>query len=94
LARHRGIRSYLDPRRSSRRRCLPCPARHVLESALTLGLKGALGVVVALRVDPRTESAVIDGVGDRDSGVTVAFDVVEKSAEPFLLPVGARRRRL
>jgi hypothetical protein len=74
--------------------CVPCPAGQVLESAFAIGLKGAFGMENALLTDPSAKLKAIDAVVPRDSCVTMAFDVVQKSAEPFLLPVGARRRRL
>ena len=72
-----------------RQRCLPCPAGQVRESALAIGVKGAFGVHAPLCKDPMTETVAIDGVGLRDAGVTVAFDVVLESAETLLPPVGA-----
>ena len=71
-----GVGSHVQPGRSC-------------ESALAVGVKGAFGVAVALRVDPHTERVAIDGVGPRDAGVTVAFDVVQESAETLLPLVGA-----
>ena len=38
----------------------------------------------ALIIDPLTELVTIDGVGLRDAGIAVAFDVVLKSAETLL----------
>ena len=67
---------------------VPCPAGQFLESALAVGVKGASGVVDALVCDPPTEPVAIDLVGRRDPGVTVAFDVVQESAEPLLPLVG------
>ncbi len=81
-------RTSLDPRRSSRRRCLPCPARHVLEPTLPFGVDGSSGIVAALFFNPHAESLVFGHVGDRDSGVTMPFDVVQKSAETVLPLVG------
>ena len=40
-------------------------------------------------IDPPTKPVAIDGVGLRDAGVTVAFDVVQQSAETLLPLVGA-----
>jgi hypothetical protein len=51
---------------------------------LAIDLKGASGVVVALRLDPGTERVAIDHVGLRDAGVTVAFYVVQGAAETLL----------
>jgi hypothetical protein len=66
----------------------------VLEPTLPFGVSGSSGIVAALFFNPHSESVFFAHVGDRDWCVTMAFDVVQKSAEPFLLPVGARRRRL
>ena len=68
---------------------VPCPAGQVFESALAIGVKGAFGVVVALPYDPLPELVAIDRVGLRDAGVTVAFDVIQESAETLLPLVGA-----
>src|SRR5271165_5791161 len=73
-----------SPAGLGRRRCLPCPAGHVLELALAIGLKGAAVVVNALLAHPRAERVAIVCVGPWDAGVTVAFDVVQQSAEPLL----------
>ena len=47
-------------------------------------MKGSLGVPVALHVDPLAEPVAIDVVGQRDTGVTVAFDIVQEPAEAFI----------
>jgi hypothetical protein len=67
-----------------------CPARHVLEPTLPFGIDGSSGIVAALFFNPHAESVFFGHVGDRDSGVTVAFDVVQKSAETVLPPVDMR----
>jgi hypothetical protein len=68
---------------------VPCPARHVVESAFAVDLKGAVGLAVALRVDPLTEPVAIDRVGVGDEGVTVLFDVAQQLVETLLPLVGA-----
>ena len=52
--------------------------------------QGCLCRASALLRDPRTEPVAIVGVAERDAGVTVAFDVVQESAEA-LLPLGGVR---
>ena len=59
------------------------------ESVLAVSVKGAFGVDVRCVIDPLTEPVAIDRVGLRDAGVTVAFDVVQESAETLLPLVGA-----
>jgi hypothetical protein len=71
-----------------RRRCLPCPPGQLLEPVLAIGVKDAFGVDDPLVADPITEVVAIDGVGVRDAGVTVAFDVTQQLAEAFLPTVG------
>ena len=66
---------------------VPRPAGQILEPASAVGVKGA-SAFVALHIDPRTEPVAIDRVGDRDAGVTVAFDIVLESAETLLPLVG------
>jgi hypothetical protein len=54
---------------------------------LAVGVKGSFSAPGALLHDPSTEPVAIDFVRRRDTGVRVAFDVVEESAE-ILLPRG------
>ena len=67
---------------------VPGPAGQFLESLLTVGVEGAVGVIPALYVDPLTEPVAIDRVGVQDAGVTVALDIVHESAETLLPQVG------
>ena len=53
---------------------------------MAVGVKGAFLVALTLTTGPPTEPIAIDGIGLRDVGAAVVFDVVEESAE-FLLPV-------
>jgi hypothetical protein len=71
-----------------RRRCLPCPAGQFLEPTFAIGAKSALVVPLTLTTDPPTEPVAIDGIGLRDAGVAVAFDVVEELTELLLPFVG------
>ena len=56
---------------------------------MAVGVKAACKVRVALPTDPCTELVAVHRVGLRDAGVTVAFHVVQQSAETFLPQVGA-----
>ncbi len=73
---------------------IPRPTRQVPKSAFTLSVKNAPRVKGALVRDPLTELVAIDGVGRRDAGVTVEFDVVLESAEVLLPLVGVDVPRL
>jgi hypothetical protein len=42
---------------------------------LAIGIKCSFVLLLALRCDPRTELVAIDGVGLRDAGITMVFDV-------------------
>jgi hypothetical protein len=53
-----------------------------------VGTNGALGVESVLSLDPPAERVAIDCVRIRDQGVTVAFDVVQESAERLLPQAG------
>lgn len=68
---------------------VPFPAGQVMEPVFAVGIKGAVGMEVALRDHPLTEPIAIDRVGHWDAGVTVAFDVVLESAETLLPLVSA-----
>jgi hypothetical protein len=57
---------------------------------VAVGLKSTLPAIVALVMDPVAELVAIDGVGPPDVGITVAFDVLDESAEPLLPPLGVR----
>src|ERR1700676_3766266 len=63
---------------------IPTPAWQVFKSALAVRVKGAVGVFVALRVDPFAKLVAIDGIGHRDPSVVVIFDVVPESGEAIL----------
>ena len=67
---------------------LPCPAVQFLKPVFAVGIKGACGVPLALRLDPRAQVTIVGLVRLRDIGITVAFDVVQESAETFLPLVG------
>ena len=67
---------------------VPCPAGQVLESAFAIGVKPAFRMERALYYDPLTERVAIDRVKVWDAGVTVAFDIVQESAETGLPLVG------
>ena len=69
------------PTTLGRRTRAPRPAGQVLESALTVCLKGAFLVALTLTTDPPTERVAVDGIGLRDAGVGVALDVV-RTAQP------------
>jgi hypothetical protein len=57
---------------------------------LAIGVEGALDVALALRHDPTTELAAIDGVRVRNASVTVAFDILQELAETLLPLLGLR----
>jgi hypothetical protein len=59
-----------------------------LEPVAALGTKGVSST--ALIADPCSELVAVDRVGVRDAGITMAFDVVQKSGEAFLPLVGVR----
>ena len=67
---------------------MPCPAAHLLESALAVGVKNAFVVLDPLIVDPMTELVAIERVGRRDASVTVAFDICLELVETLLPQVG------
>ena len=55
---------------------------------LAVGVKAAFGVLGALIADPHTELVAIDCGGQRDAGLTMAFDVAQQSAKTLLPLVG------
>src|SRR5262249_52552929 len=63
---------------------VPCPAGHFLKSAFAVGLKPAVGMEVALVIDPMTELEAMESVGPWDASVTVAFDVAQELVETLL----------
>ena len=69
---------------------VPCPAGQVLKLASAVCIKGAFGVPGPLLTDETTEVVAVDGVTLRDTGVRVAFDVVQQSTEALLPHVGLR----